>query len=51
MLNLDHSYFFIVSNDDDVVFNSLKQHARLGYIEIDRITRLVREGLLGLLLI
>jgi len=33
--------------NDDIVSNSLKWHARLGYIGKDRMVRLAREGLLG----
>lgn len=33
--------------DNGVVSNSLKWHARLGYIRKDRMARLAREGLLG----
>jgi hypothetical protein len=47
ILGLDNSSLFFMPYDNDVVSNSLKWHARLGYIWKDRMTRIAEEGLLG----
>lgn len=41
LLDLDNSSLFFMTYDDDVVFNSLKWHARLGHIGKDRMARLI----------
>ena len=46
MLDLDHSSFSFIANNDDIS-NSIMWHARLGHIGKDRLARLAREGLLG----
>jgi len=42
--NYDKSFVLLTSSDDA---DSIKWHARLGHIMKDRMTRLVREGLIG----